>query len=166
MVTAIKNALVGILVKTSSGTLDKHRLLLVKISNAYLSNAISVNFLSSVSELSTLWNDWLTDSDRSVLRNLYKHLQNNGTTGTSRATYEHLKSWKARNKTQILRNVLEWNPETGALTSSELEVLLQEFEISIRRQQLLPSEEFARICLLYTSPSPRDRQKSRMPSSA
>ena len=25
---------------------------------------------------------------------------------------------------------------------------------------------FARICLLYTSPSPRDRQKSRMPSSA
>ena len=25
---------------------------------------------------------------------------------------------------------------------------------------------FANICLLYTSPSPRDRQKSRMPSSA
>ena len=24
----------------------------------------------------------------------------------------------------------------------------------------------ARLCLLYTSPSPRDRQKSRMPSSA
>ena len=27
-------------------------------------------------------------------------------------------------------------------------------------------EEWDRICLLYTSPSPRDRQKSRMPSSA
>ena len=27
-------------------------------------------------------------------------------------------------------------------------------------------EEIARVCLLYTSPSPRDRQKSRMPSSA
>ena len=26
--------------------------------------------------------------------------------------------------------------------------------------------EQSRICLLYTSPSPRDRQKSRMPSSA
>ena len=26
--------------------------------------------------------------------------------------------------------------------------------------------EFVLICLLYTSPSPRDRQKSRMPSSA
>ena len=28
------------------------------------------------------------------------------------------------------------------------------------------SEEDVRACLLYTSPSPRDRQKSRMPSSA
>ena len=27
-------------------------------------------------------------------------------------------------------------------------------------------EDPDRICLLYTSPSPRDRQKSRMPSSA
>ena len=27
-------------------------------------------------------------------------------------------------------------------------------------------EEHAEACLLYTSPSPRDRQKSRMPSSA
>ena len=26
--------------------------------------------------------------------------------------------------------------------------------------------EFDKLCLLYTSPSPRDRQKSRMPSSA
>ena len=26
--------------------------------------------------------------------------------------------------------------------------------------------EWSKICLLYTSPSPRDRQKSRMPSSA
>ena len=27
-------------------------------------------------------------------------------------------------------------------------------------------EDYIRTCLLYTSPSPRDRQKSRMPSSA
>ena len=30
----------------------------------------------------------------------------------------------------------------------------------------MSSERLERICLLYTSPSPRDRQKSRMPSSA
>ena len=29
-----------------------------------------------------------------------------------------------------------------------------------------PDDEDLRPCLLYTSPSPRDRQKSRMPSSA
>ena len=29
-----------------------------------------------------------------------------------------------------------------------------------------PSDDTAGTCLLYTSPSPRDRQKSRMPSSA
>ena len=36
------------------------------------------------------------------------------------------------------------------------------------RRELLQDLEAAenRVCLLYTSPSPRDRQKSRMPSSA
>ena len=29
-----------------------------------------------------------------------------------------------------------------------------------------PYVKYSHICLLYTSPSPRDRQKSRMPSSA
>ena len=33
-------------------------------------------------------------------------------------------------------------------------------------QQLQDSEARSEACLLYTSPSPRDRQKSRMPSSA
>ena len=44
--------------------------------------------------------------------------------------------------------------------------------LQIKRVQLMPyalkghSEWEAMGCLLYTSPSPRDRQKSRMPSSA
>jgi len=32
--------------------------------------------------------------------------------------------------------------------------------------QIIPSEQSIIICLLYTSPSPRDRTRSRMPSSA
>ena len=47
------------------------------------------------------------------------------------------------------------------------------FEDALQRleeiAQLLENEETPledSICLLYTSPSPRDRQKSRMPSSA
>ena len=31
---------------------------------------------------------------------------------------------------------------------------------------LMMSNDYQYVCLLYTSPSPRDRQKSRMPSSA
>ena len=33
-------------------------------------------------------------------------------------------------------------------------------------EQLETIKEQSKTCLLYTSPSPRDRQKSRMPSSA
>ena len=32
--------------------------------------------------------------------------------------------------------------------------------------QVSPAQEHAQVCLLYTSPSPRDRTRSRMPSSA
>ena len=38
-------------------------------------------------------------------------------------------------------------------------------ELTLHRIALAKSEQFG-TCLLYTSPSPRDRQKSRMPSSA
>ena len=38
--------------------------------------------------------------------------------------------------------------------------------VPVKRDKLLFLLERVGICLLYTSPSPRDRQKSRMPSSA
>ena len=34
------------------------------------------------------------------------------------------------------------------------------------REGIVVSDKMDKTCLLYTSPSPRDRQKSRMPSSA
>ena len=43
----------------------------------------------------------------------------------------------------------------------ELAVLVVEEELTV-----MDVEEELTVCLLYTSPSPRDRQKSRMPSSA
>ena len=39
-------------------------------------------------------------------------------------------------------------------------------EMKERVGKILGSNEVGNFCLLYTSPSPRDRQKSRMPSSA
>ena len=55
-----------------------------------------------------------------------------------------------------------WDIGRGELTegwSRSYQHYLDKFE------QLLKVDENL-ICLLYTSPSPRDRQKSRMPSSA
>ena len=49
--------------------------------------------------------------------------------------------------------------KTGATLLARLEIALSD-EAAAAVGQLLPT------CLLYTSPSPRDRQKSRMPSSA
>ena len=39
-------------------------------------------------------------------------------------------------------------------------------QLQLIRDTLVTAGEQLNICLLYTSPSPRDRQKSRMPSSA
>ena len=39
-------------------------------------------------------------------------------------------------------------------------------ELNLENPMIIGSLLIGSICLLYTSPSPRDRQKSRMPSSA
>ena len=41
-----------------------------------------------------------------------------------------------------------------------------EYELRVLPKEELDIDEEKKYCLLYTSPSPRDRQKSRMPSSA
>ena len=62
----------------------------------------------------------------------------------------------------LSRNVKALNALGTGTTFKELSAgALKSFSIPIP-----PLEEQKRICLLYTSPSPRDRQKSRMPSSA
>ena len=54
----------------------------------------------------------------------------------------------------------DWDAQKERLTKVQLSyAVAQKFSGSVGQTLLLP-------CLLYTSPSPRDRQKSRMPSSA
>ena len=53
---------------------------------------------------------------------------------------------------------------TGAGTSESPAPYIELFEQLLKKHVLGQHEQ--RTCLLYTSPSPRDRQKSRMPSSA
>ena len=53
------------------------------------------------------------------------------------------------------------NTITDTLTNIGLEI-----ESVEDKSEIFKNFTVAKVCLLYTSPSPRDRQKSRMPSSA
>ena len=53
--------------------------------------------------------------------------------------------------------------EASLLSEEESSTLINKLEEISQRQE---NEVAVVTCLLYTSPSPRDRQKSRMPSSA
>ena len=57
------------------------------------------------------------------------------------------------------------NRQTKALASSVRDVV-REAGFGKPRVEGEENGEWIIVCLLYTSPSPRDRQKSRMPSSA
>ena len=51
------------------------------------------------------------------------------------------------------------------LKGGKLEILYPAFN-AFETMLFVPDHTTSKGCLLYTSPSPRDRQKSRMPSSA
>ena len=59
-----------------------------------------------------------------------------------------------------------WTGHPGSLTSGIIEKNLKGASKFISYGWSKEFESVAKACLLYTSPSPRDRQKSRMPSSA
>ena len=56
----------------------------------------------------------------------------------------------------------------GELHPHDVGTILNQKAVAVRTGHhcTMPLMDFYQICLLYTSPSPRDRQKSRMPSSA
>ena len=59
-----------------------------------------------------------------------------------------------------IQSLIKFVAKSGA---SEVKLETDEIKITIRTGSDKDGEP---TCLLYTSPSPRDRQKSRMPSSA
>ena len=85
------------------------------------------------------------------------------------------------NKDQIFKKIWTHNEEGNriklmrAKTDNEEGNIVASSIFEIRMSNQLPNKDFAilyrtnaqsRSCLLYTSPSPRDRTRSRMPSSA
>ena len=72
---------------------------------------------------------------------------------------EHALAWKLAQSPQVETiYAAPGNPGIALLDKCEC--------IDLPLQELEKLADYAEACLLYTSPSPRDRQKSRMPSSA
>ena len=67
--------------------------------------------------------------------------------------------------TALLANMVAAESVSGTLDSRKLAAVLAgslQLPVDANIHRIIKSK----VCLLYTSPSPRDRQKSRMPSSA
>ena len=67
------------------------------------------------------------------------------------------------------RNVADYFLKEGRLTGPEYLAIVEKPAMTlygVEDKDLYEENRKAYVCLLYTSPSPRDRQKSRMPSSA
>ena len=71
----------------------------------------------------------------------------------------------AISSTAVAANTCDSITEINALYRSVAEKKATDIQIK-RLQQEVGVVADGKCCLLYTSPSPRDRQKSRMPSSA
>ena len=62
---------------------------------------------------------------------------------------------------KVLADYFDTRIDTKKLSPTQRDIMLNKVNAMIGEVKTPPN-----TCLLYTSPSPRDRQKSRMPSSA
>ena len=85
--------------------------------------------------------------------------------------------WRRTGENEVKPNITYNNPDNEVMVrtdenfiyvickkESQTDKVVQ--KLTTPKCKLVSYEEWDEGCLLYTSPSPRDRQKSRMPSSA
>lgn len=87
----------------------------------------------------------LRPGSRTTLRTLYAACARLGLTGARKDFAAELKLWKARHDLNHLRDVLQWCPKYGALTSSEQEILRSAYKTVPRNEPVLD-----RIARLFT----------------
>lgn len=83
-----------------------------------------------IAEFSDIW-DGLPAHSRSTFRQILNELASSGKYESLRSLAIRTKQWKARSNVKTLKGVLGWNPQSGALTSAEMELLrdgLAQFE--------------------------------------
>ena len=77
----------------------------------------------------------------------------------------YLDSIKNRNLKIYLMGELIKEPLDPPIIRPSIEAMAETYELAVREPELA-SATSPYTCLLYTSPSPRDKRQSRMPSSA
>ena len=117
---------------------------------------------------------------------LEKQLKSEGKTSEDIGRDEFLKrawNWKEQSGGRIVSQLkrigysVDWTRERFTLDQKLNEAVIEAFNILYKKNLIYRGEYLVNwcpesqsavsdLCLLYTSPSPRDRQKSRMPSSA
>ena len=80
--------------------------------------------------------------------------------------YQMVRQMRHRLRYLLEQQDMENTLQEGEDVFQDLQQLEQWLEEMKRNPENANMEALMQICLLYTSPSPRDRQKSRMPSSA
>ena len=103
---------------------------------------------------------------------LEQSIKTDSANGTKANATSYLHS--TRETTRLVAGVTRWRRQLDCTISNVAERSMDSMDPSVRQVQYLCSSlqvaplvmETSNTCLLYTSPSPRDRQKSRMPSSA
>ncbi len=123
--TPIRSIVVERLKTRSPHYLAKLENALNKLSNQF--KKLKINTENGFKEIDInnwmlVWNT-LNSSDRSLIRSLYKELATKEKGGANFLIASEMDSWKARNETNSLQHVLQWNPDTGAFTAAEWEVL-------------------------------------------
>jgi integrase len=90
-------------------------------------DACEINLQYGFSEIgaSALLRVWgiMSSHARSTFRSLYTELAEQGRAGADFALAKQMRRWKAREDTQTLRRVIEWDAENGAFTSAEWELI-------------------------------------------
>ena len=99
---------------------------------------------------------------------IFKKISENEATGKVKEIFDEIK--EARQITEIPNfwKTMANSPETLERTWRSLQQVMGKGELDPAVKELIyvAVSITNNCCLLYTSPSPRDRQKSRMPSSA
>lgn len=110
--------------KRSPSALQRYDLLINSLARIQAKHGASINLgqLGNVTSIELIWAELNTD-DKLTFREFYRNLTEFNLCGATRYVAERIAGWKARNDIQTLRAVLRWDPDAGALSTSELEVL-------------------------------------------